>query len=225
MELISKLENFGPFMFFFTLSCADKRFLENFTSILADEHIISYQNKDEVEKIFVDDKPLEQFLTENENKHEFIRQNVVTATRNFNNRVKQFIKHILKGPNNPMNITYYNYRIEFQMRGAAHVHGVLWVDMQKLENEKEFEGLNNTMMKIKRNEILESESDTMPLVNFVDKFISVSLKDPETRETVREVNTHHHTKSCRKYHSTCRFSFPKYPSKKTLIAQPSKRKY
>ena len=223
MELISKLENFGPFMFFFTLSCADKRFLENFTSILADEHIISYQNKDEVEKIFVDDKPLEQFLTENENKHEFIRQNVVTATRNFNNRVKQFIKHILKGPNNPMNITYYNYRIEFQMRGAAHVHGVLWVDMQKLENEKEFEGLNNTMMKIKRNEILESESDTMPLVNFVDKFISVSLKDPETRETVREVNTHHHTKSCRKYHSTCRFSFPKYPSKKTLIAQPSKR--
>ena len=48
-----------------------------------------------MEKIFVDDKPLEQFLTENENKHEFIRQNVVTATRNFNNRVKQFIKHIL----------------------------------------------------------------------------------------------------------------------------------
>ena len=39
-ELIAKLENLGPFHFFFTLSCADNRYEENFTSALTDCEII-----------------------------------------------------------------------------------------------------------------------------------------------------------------------------------------
>ena len=35
-EFIAKLENHGPFQFFFTLSCADMRYDENFTSLLQD---------------------------------------------------------------------------------------------------------------------------------------------------------------------------------------------
>ena len=33
-EIFSKLDNFGPFQFFFTLSCADLRWPENFAAIL-----------------------------------------------------------------------------------------------------------------------------------------------------------------------------------------------
>ena len=64
-ELIGKLVSVGPFTFFFTLSCADKRWMEN-TSILADNHKIEYEIIDEVEKVFVDCEPLEDFLNKNE---------------------------------------------------------------------------------------------------------------------------------------------------------------
>ena len=37
---------------------------------------------------------------------------------------------------------------------------------------------------------------------------------------VKEVNCHHHTKSCRKGTLNCKFNFPRLPSKKTLIACP-----
>ena len=39
-ELIAKLENLGPFQFFFTLSCADQRWEENFTSLLSEHEVI-----------------------------------------------------------------------------------------------------------------------------------------------------------------------------------------
>ena len=43
------------------------------------------------------------------------------------------VKNIILGKNNPMQSTFYNYRVEFQLRGAPHVHGVLWVDYNKME--------------------------------------------------------------------------------------------
>ena len=36
-ELVAMLEQLGPFQFFFTLSCADKRWIENFVSIFTKE--------------------------------------------------------------------------------------------------------------------------------------------------------------------------------------------
>ena len=36
MELLSRLDNFGPFQFFFTLSCADLRWEENFATLMKD---------------------------------------------------------------------------------------------------------------------------------------------------------------------------------------------
>ena len=37
---------------------------------------------------------------------------------------------------------------------------------------------------------------------------------------VCDCNRHHHTKSCRKYHTTCRFNVPHFPTKETIIAIP-----
>ena len=42
-EMMAKLDNFGPFQFFFTLSCADKLWIENITSVLEERNIkVSY---------------------------------------------------------------------------------------------------------------------------------------------------------------------------------------
>ena len=38
-------------------------------------------------------------------------------------------------------LNFTNYRVEFQMRGAAHIHGVLWIDFDaflKDDRNKEF---------------------------------------------------------------------------------------
>ena len=37
MEMLAKIDNFGPFHWFYTLSCADMRWDENFTSILREK--------------------------------------------------------------------------------------------------------------------------------------------------------------------------------------------
>ena len=130
-ELITKLEHLGAFHFFFTLSCADMRYEENFKSLLQD-HDISYEIKEGREKCLIDGHDLDTFLRENQSKHEFIRQNILTGTRNFNHRVKSFIKNIVMNNMNGMYVKFYNYRVEFQMRGAGHIHGVLWVDLDEL---------------------------------------------------------------------------------------------
>ena len=68
-ELIARLENLGPFTFFFTLSCADMRWPENFTALLQDQPI-SYQYKDGEENIFIDKMDWQEWLKTNEHKHE-----------------------------------------------------------------------------------------------------------------------------------------------------------
>ena len=40
-------------------------------------------------------------------------------TLNFNQRVQEFIKNIIMDKESPLAIQYYNYRIEFQMRGMC----------------------------------------------------------------------------------------------------------
>jgi hypothetical protein len=135
-ELIARLENLGPFTSFFTLSCADKRWNENFTTFLQN-HNLTYVIEDGREKCFVDEIPLDEFLEKNESRHEFIRKNILTATLNFNNRVQEFIKHIIMNPKGDMCVQYYNYRVEFQMRGAGHIHGTLWIDWKELRKNME----------------------------------------------------------------------------------------
>ena len=130
-ELIAKLENLGPFTFFFTLSCADKRWNENFTTFLQ-SYTLSYVIENGIEKCFVDGTPLDNFLERNESKHEFIRKNILTATLNFNHRVREFVKTIVMNKYGNMCVKYYNYRVEFQMRGAGHIHGTLWLDWVEL---------------------------------------------------------------------------------------------
>jgi hypothetical protein len=75
-DMIAKLENLGPFHFFFTLSCMDTRYDENFTSFLVENvyKIQYFTNEDGTTTTKVKgkdgrdlDKTLEQFLSEEVN--------------------------------------------------------------------------------------------------------------------------------------------------------------
>ena len=104
-EMLAKLDNLGPFQIFFTLSSADMRWEENFTSILRERNIkIQYNTEtfetevvcknEQTDETFT--KKLNDFLKDDvdENLHEMIRTNVLTAVLNFNERFNAFKKEI-----------------------------------------------------------------------------------------------------------------------------------
>ena len=183
-------------------------------------------------------KELRQFLEEDmgKSKHELIRGNVVMATRNLHRRVQAFLKRIVLGKHNPMNVKHYTFKVEFQERGAAHYHGTLWLDLDKLERVGEINGelknmeekgpmngIRKAFRKLKNTAKLD-KNDTNCLVNFIDSFISVSTCDSvvgkDVASYVKEVNKHRHSKTCRKYGGNCRFNYPKPPAPFTMIVQP-----
>ena len=53
------------------------------------------------------------------------------------------------GNNNPMKVRHITYRVEFQGRGAGHIHGVLWVDIEEIEKDMK-EELEEEMEKVKK---------------------------------------------------------------------------
>ena len=116
MELFAKMENVGPFHLFWTLSCADMRFNENFSSVLKDEKI-SYVFENGREEIRINNMTVEEFLESSTTKHKFIQSNLLTAARNYEYRVRAFIKIIVMNVCSALKVRYYSYRIEFQMRG------------------------------------------------------------------------------------------------------------
>jgi len=140
--MIAKLNNLGPFAFFFTLSCADLRWNENFTALLRRKGIkIVYEITDLEDITWVSKsngecKLLQAYLEEDEDEsfHELVRRNIMIATRNYKHRFDAFIKHIVMDKSNPMSITHWSTKLEFQGRGAPHNHGVLWADLQKIAN-------------------------------------------------------------------------------------------
>ena len=224
MEFIAKLENLGPFTVFFTLSCGDKRYSENFTSLLRRKgHSVEYDsNFDEVK---VDGISLMEFMIKNDGQHEFIRKNIVNATRVFQYRVRMFIKNVVMAKFSAIPVSYYNYRVEFQLRGAAHIHGALWVDYKKfIELKPHFKGLEEALENMTNEKILSEDEESL-ITQFCNIIASVSLKDPATVDIVKEVNIHHCTRACRKYTNNCRFNYPKFPSAHTLIATPDRIMY
>ena len=159
--MIARLENLGPFQWFFTLSCADKNWDENFSSLIRERDIeIEYEvsettGSDDTFVIFLQDGlkkkvSLRKYLEDevDESHHELIRTNVLNATRNFQRRVDAFIKEIIFGSNNPMKIKHLSYKVEFQGWGAGHIHGVLWTNLSLFEptpdgEEAEFQYLTS----------------------------------------------------------------------------------
>ena len=102
-------------------------------------------------------------------------------------------------------VEHYSYRIEFQVRGLPHLHGVFWLNESKIKNYK-----------------VGDEFDDSKIKFLINEFISCSLNtgDKDLDKIVSEVNVHKHTKTCQRGNDCCRFNFPKLPSDYTLIAKP-----
>lgn len=91
--------------------------------------------------------------------------------------------------------------------GLPHIHGVAWINRKWLENF----GIHGNL--------IDYPEETVKLVDMVMS-CSLSNESEMLNKIVSEVQIHHHTKSCRKYGTKCRFGFPKLPSKKTILAKP-----
>ena len=70
--------------------------------------------------------------------------------------------------------------------------------------------------------VRDGQYDDELVPTLINKWISCSLDtgNDELNKLVQEVNSHKHTKSCQKGNLACRFHFPRFPSKNTIIAKP-----
>ena len=121
------------------------------------------------------------------------------------------------GSNNPMHVKNYTYKVEFQDRGAGHVHGTLWLRMDKIENlvkdedgtlrernendlesKAVFSGLKAAFKKFRNNEKL-TEKEISAVRNFIDAYTTVCTHENtvgrEVARIAQEVNKYHHTKT------------------------------
>ena len=130
----------------------------------------------------------------------------------------------------PMCVQYYNYRIEFQLRGAGHLHGVLWIDLdeiiKRISKKKGFEHFKELKKAFDSvyNDEKPTEVQYEVLQDFHDLFISCSTKSPGGK-IASEVNKHHHTHTCKKHGTECRFDFPRLISPRTVLSVPSQILY
>ena len=203
-ELMARLEVLGPFQFFISLSCAEKRWKEITASLLKmDCKEIEFVQLDNGEfEIWCENMPMDEFVKQRiKNKTEFYKDKYIAITRLFDDRLKEFTNNYLKTED----IKAYKWRIEFQMRGLPHVHGVFWL---KDEIVKPY---------------LDENGDFKDNVaELADRYISCSLNtgDPLLNKTVEEVQIHSHTFTCTKHGNDCRFHYPRTPSNRTIIAHP-----
>ena len=105
---------------------------------------------------------------------------------------------MLKSEHHPIGkISDYFYRVEFQQRGSPHIHILIWTD----------------------NAPTYKEDSVEHVVKYIDQHVSCS-KSAQFEDLIN-LQTHKHSKSCRKKgHPVCRFGFPLPPFKETVILEP-----
>ena len=86
-------------------------------------------------------------------------------------------------------------------------------------------GLTKAFKKLRHNLPLNAD-DTKSLRRFIDEYSTVSTHGNTVGKDVAriagEVNKHHHTKTCRKHDTTCRFGYPRLPAPYTIVIEPCK---
>ena len=111
--------------------------------------------------------------------------------------------------------------------GAAHIHGVLFLDLKKIETEQIEKGYFsfkylNTALETIANDNVPNAIEKQSISDFIDKFISCSLQHPMTREKALTLQQHVHSRACERPGTNCRFYFPQLPSLHTMLAVPTR---
>ena len=193
-ELFAMIRQLGCPTFFLTLSAAETRWTELLVilyKVLKNEDI----TEEQVSTLSFPEKC------------ELIRSDPVTCTRYFDHRINELFK-LLKsenGPFAPYKIVETYYRIEFQSRGSAHVHSLIW-----LEGAPKYDQ--------------ENIDSKRACEEFIDKFTTCTAADQSLRHLIN-LQYHKHSKTCKRTKedvNICRFGIPVYPMPRTMILTPLK---
>ena len=163
-------------------------------------------------EILIEGKPLWDYVNDDmsQKNHELFKDYTFLITTLFDARVKSFITNILMGNGNKDKIPFkfYSYRVEFQARGMPHIHEVAWICPKYLADNN----LTGYLCDFPDDE----------LVKLVDQLQTCKIpnKNDPLNSIIREVQMHHHTRSCKKYNGRCRYGFPRLPCKETIVAKP-----
>ena len=180
MDLFSMIKNIGPPTWFITLSANDINW-EDLISILCKRHNMP-SDVASIQKLSRDEKV------------KLMTSDPITTARHFSHRVHHFIHRVILSKDHPIGeVSDHFWRIEFQQRGSPHVHSLWWI--KDAPNLDTIDGLKQAP-------------------DFIDKYITTKIpdlgQDDDLRSKVLSLQSHHHTKTCRKYKSDgpCRFGFP-----------------
>ena len=195
------MEQLGPFHIFFTLSCAEMRWpsviSEVFRTIGNGKIKIHYDdNWDGTAETITVTQVNEHGEQEEMNGEyclklssyqkwyfqqkkismtDFLKDHFVLITRIFDKRVKDFITEVMK----KKGIVNYAYRVEFQMRGLPHIHGVAWLDPEQIKDCIDNNGL-----------FREDKDGEEHIINLIDKWISCELEfgHVDQKERIKSLN-------------------------------------
>ena len=171
-KLLAAIKQYGIFTWFFTLSAADLRWHDTIQEIAAQQGET------------ISDEEIDVLTWEDKCKR--LRSNPVSAARHFQYRLDCFMRDLILAKSEPLgHVVHYFYRIEFQVRGSPHAHGVLWIK-----------------------DAPDPEKDRPEVIcKFVDRYVQCSLpspeEDPELHSLVNNLQRHTHSHSCRKTGKLC----------------------
>ena len=128
-NLMSILRQNGCPSLFLTLSCAEF----DWPDLL--KEIVETVERRKVSKEYVENMPQSE-------KNRIISEDVVQSTVHFQKRIEKLFKimqsDFFDGSTEAYHVSSYFYRIEFQQRGAPHVHSLLWLKNQLGEDAPSF---------------------------------------------------------------------------------------
>ena len=212
-NLMALLRQNGCPSVFLTLSCAEF----DWPGLL--KEIIETVERRKVSKEYVENLP-------DKEKNKLISENVVQSTLHFQKRIDKIftlMKHdFFKGIPETYQVSSYFYRIEFQQRGAPHVHSLLWMKNKHGKDAPSFWADPNEMSE--ENDSNESyvqlQQRKNEIEDFADFLIStspdeISCKEHERGqekndceacislwEKVKKYQNHSHTFTCAKKRKT-----------------------
>ena len=197
-EVYARIAQLGPFHLFYTLSCNEARWpsvLAEVLKVLQKEKIkIIYPSGNwdgKAESIIIkhlDEQGLPVVITEDKTEmnlkeyHDwylksrkismtnFLKDHFILISRIFDKRVKDFHTEVLK----KKGICYYVYRVEFQMRGLPHIHGVAWLNTEGVKNCVGEDGL-----------FREDSTGEEYIVNLIDKWMQCSLYSEQEIQKIK----------------------------------------
>ena len=203
-NLMASLRQNGCPSIFLTLSCAEFDWPELLKEILE----TVYRKK-------VTQKDIDELSTAEKNR--LISENVVQSTLHFQKRIEKMFSlmkyDFFKGSTETYHAASHFYRIEFQQRGAPHVHSLLWLknkddeDAPNFWSHSETDQDNSIETKKKKvedfaNSLISTSPDEMYCEKHESKRNSSHVKDCsnciELKEKVKKYQSHRHTFTCEK---------------------------